>query len=155
MNEIFGVLFRKLSLIVTLGKIESKSKDGLKIKLDSGESVSDIPYFQHYGFSSSPPKGSGIICVANADRQSLKAIGSRGKEPELKEGETALYAGDKAKIILSPDGKIKMEVASKNILREIIESLTTMTQGKTADGKPFVFDPLLTTKLQELKKIVE
>jgi len=102
-------VLRKLDLILSLGEIENSKEGLLQATLDTNETISEIPHFQHYGFSSFPEAGSTGVFVSNGSRNSMACLGEQGPEQHLGKGQTRIYSGKNAKITLDPSGKISIE----------------------------------------------
>ena len=121
-RSIIGKLQRKLKLILGLGKKISQEDSYVKAKFLDSEVYDKVPFMQHWGFKSVPPKDSDLLGICNGDRENLIIIGSKKKpsEPDLKEGEASIYA-DKSVHIKAQ--KLSIKCKDTNPFKEIVSAI--------------------------------
>lgn len=85
----------------------------------------DVELWQHFGFTSAPPKGSRalVVCVGGNTDHSVVVATENGsfRVKDLKSGESCLYDAKGSKIHLKDDGSI--ELVTKKMTEKIEESL--------------------------------
>lgn len=121
-RTILNKLQRKLKLIIGLGKKISQEDNYIKTKFLDSEVYDKVPFMQHWGFKSVPPKDSDLLGICNGDRENLIIIGSKKKatEPNLKEGETCIHADTSAKIKAQ---KLKIDCDGTNPFKELVSAI--------------------------------
>lgn len=110
-----------------MDKAKITGLDPLQITTDAGETYEEMHVYTHYGFASSPPLGTPAL----VDENTILATKSA---KITKPGEALLYAGEKAEMRLSPDGKMKIQAGNVEILTLISELLQELTILKTTSG---------------------
>lgn len=162
--ELTRKILRKFDLILSVGKIED-TKELMQATLDTYETVSEVPYFQHYGFSSSSPAETPAIFVSNGTRDSLICLGEKGPDQNLDKGQTRIFSGTDAKITLDPSGKISIEgknleirIQGKNPILSLVSALEALVMSPitTSNGGTATIQllPEFKVKLQEVKNCV-
>ena len=147
-DELSLKILRRLDLILAHGQIAA----GGKVTLTTGEALSGVPVVTPYGLHSAPPAGTQAVFASSGTRDTLVCLGTESTGPKVGSGEVMLYAGDTA-VHLSPQGKVVIKVGPKNLLKEILDALSTIIQTPTVHGKP-LGDPNLIAKLTELSNYV-
>ena len=162
--ELTRKILRKFDLILSVGKIED-TKEFMQATLDTYETVSEVPYFQHYGFSSSSPAETQAVFVSNGTRDSLVCLGEKGPDQNLDNGQTRIFSGTDAKITLDPSGKISIEgknlelrIQGKNPILSLVSAIEELvmiplllSNGLTANIQP---SSEFKAKIQEVKNCV-
>ena len=117
----------------------SKGENGplVAVELPGQERHEDVPFMQHYGVASFPPKDSELLLLfPGGCRGAGVAMGSSqskpGDIPQLEEGESCLYSKFGQKVVLKKDGSIVLTPASGKTVT--VESDLKVTGTVNADG---------------------
>lgn len=116
----------------------SKGENGplVAVELPGQERHEDVPFMQHYGVASFPPKDSELLLLfPGGCRGAGVAMGSQSKPgdiPQLEEGESCLYSKFGQKVVLKKDGSIVLTPASGKTVT--VESDLKVTGAVNADG---------------------
>ncbi|HEG4440099.1 TPA: phage baseplate assembly protein [Vibrio cholerae] len=90
---------------------EESQRQKFQILIDSDESMDDVEHFQHYGFSSVPPKGSEALVLAlNGNNAKRVAINAEKKDlrPKGEASDVFLYHEEGHKIGFLRNGKVHL-----------------------------------------------
>ncbi len=130
--------------------------DGVTMQatFSSGESKRELLHIQHYGFKSITPKGSAFLSVGNGERRDPVVIATKAKdEPDLKEGESAIFSKD---AIIKASGS-KVHIGNKSsdiggIIDELIEALLELsTSLSVPNGGQVISAPDKITKIRSIQ----
>ena len=78
------------------------------------ETRDDVDFYQHFGFSSVPVKGSdGVVLFIGGSRDNGIVIATRGDRPDLQEGEVCVHSPFGSSITLKKDGTVELVTNSK------------------------------------------
>lgn len=102
MTDVDGVmsrLWRRLQLVTSWGRVtqrdDSKTAQGLQVKLNDAETKDGVPRVAEFGFTSNPPDGSDVVVVfMGGDRSKGVVIATNhqaSRPTGLLPGETKLY----------------------------------------------------------------
>jgi len=108
-NKIFLMLGRAVLMAVN----NSEGRKTIQVIALADETISDIEWFQDYGFDSYPPVGAEVVVgFLNGNRDHGIAIGvpdGRYRPTDLVEGESALYHKEGHRVLLKAGGIIEIE----------------------------------------------
>jgi len=148
-------VLRKLDLILSLGEIEHAHQGSIQATLDTQETISEIPHFQHYGFSSFPEASSVGVFVSNGSRNSMACLGEQGPEQHLGKGQTRIYSGKNAKITLDPSGKISIEADQLELRIQRVNPILSLIAALESLATSEVLTPNGPGKIQILPEFLE
>jgi phage baseplate assembly protein V len=128
-----------ITLVQAAGAVQIVQADGL-----SGELVQDIELFQHYGYTSNPPRGTMAVIVPVGGKTShgivIATEHGTYRLKNLASGEVALYDDQGQKIHITRNG-IVVDGGGKPVTVQNVSNLNVTTSGVvnvTASGKATV-----------------
>lgn len=114
---------------------EESQRQKFQILIDSDESMDDVEHFQHYGFSSVPPKGSEALVLAlNGNNAKRVAINAEKKDlrPQGEGSDVFLYHEEGHKIGFLRNGKVHLTAI--DVILEASNSLTIISPENIIQG---------------------
>ncbi len=149
-RSIITKIQRKLKLTIGLGKKISQEDNYIKAKFLDSEVYDKVPFMQHWGFKSVPPKESDLLGVCNGDRENLIIIGSKKKssEPTLNEGDVSVYA-DKAVQIKAQ--KLSINCDDTNPFEEIVNAIEKINNDLNSLSKNLLKGTNIPTPISDTK----
>lgn len=114
---------------------EESQRQKFQILIDSDESMDDVEHFQHYGFSSVPPKGSEALVLAlNGNNAKRVAINAEKKDlrPKGEGSDVFLYHEEGHKIGFLRNGKVHLTAI--DVILAASNSLTIISPENIIQG---------------------
>ncbi len=128
-------LYSMASRGIITGVSEESQRQNLQLVVDSDDSGDDIEHFQHYGFSSVPPKGSETLVLAldsnNAKRVALNAE-KKDLRPKGEGSDVFLYHEEGHKIGFLRNGKVHLTAI--DVILAASNSLTIISPENIIQG---------------------
>ena len=138
-------LGRRVMNMVARGVLEADADDEpgmqqIQISLLRDEGKASVERFQNYGFSSSPPPGTEVLCVffgGGRDHGIVVATDDRSSRfTGLKAGEVAIYSDEGDSIVFKRDNSIELHSEKKLVIKtgENVEIETKAATIKSEDS---------------------
>lgn len=105
-------ILSRIKNLINICKVTAFQNGNWKVTLLDGETMSNIPYAQPFGFKTRPPVGSKGVLLSRGGQKSggfLIVLEDDSGAPTLAEGESALFNDHGATIHLKADGSIEVD----------------------------------------------